>query len=1018
MYLNINKISTKKKTFEICFMVFLLLISFFSFSQETFPINDVKKNFYPTYAFTNATIQINPEKKIDKGTLIIKKNKIIAVGEELDIPNNAIVKNLNGKYIYASFIDLYSNYGVKESSQKNESYYPQYESNAKGAFGWNEAVKSHVKAYEIFKKDEKNAKKMRNYGFGSVLTHNHDGVFRGSGCLVSLGQKKENELILNKEISSHLSLNKGKSKQIYPRSLMGIIALIKQSLLDAEWYSKGGKKEQFNLTLESIKELESFPQIIEANNKLDILRISKIAEDFEIDFIVKGNGDEYQRIQNIKKLNFKYIIPVNFPKAYEIKDIYDEEKISLGKLKHWETSTHNPSILKKQKIDFCITSYGLSKDDDFLKNIKKTINSNFTESDLLASLTTKPAKFINEGERLGTIEKGKFANFLIVSDNIFTNGIIEENWIQGVQHVINISQRSHLKGKYDILNLETNNDNNKYALIIESVKKGKFIINDSINKKIDLIIEGNHISFTVKINSDYLRFFGLMGKNNDNKNIINGEYKDEYGVVKNWRALYKMPLKKEQNNKKENAEKNLEGKIWLPNKSYGWDSLPKQQNIYFKNATIWTNEKEGIIKNANMIIYDGKILYVGEKEPEEEITKNKIFEIVDVKGKHITSGIIDEHSHIAIHRGVNEGSQAVTAEVSIGDVINSDDINIYRQLSGGVTSAQLLHGSANPIGGQSAIIKLKWGLGPEEMKFKGAGKFIKFALGENVKQSNWGDDEKYRFPQSRMGVEQVFYDAFWRAKQYEKKWENYNSLPFRLKKKTTPPREDLELNVLLEILNKKRFITCHSYVQSEINMLMKVADSMNFKINIFTHILEGYKVADKLKEHGAGGSTFSDWWAYKFEVNDAIPYNAALLSKMGVLTAINSDDAEMGRRLNQEAAKAIKYGNLKEEEAWKLVTLNPAKMLKIDDKVGSIKIGKDADIVVWSGNPLSMYSKAEKTFIDGKCFFSIENDKKLRERNQNEKSRIIQIMLKDDSPNKQKPKFGKQKLYHCDTLEP
>jgi len=1018
MYLNINKLFSKKKTLKICFIMFLLLVNFFSYSQETFPVNDVKKNFYPTYAFTNATIQINPEEKIEKGTLIIKKNKIIAVGKELDIPNNAIVKNLNEKYIYASFIDLYSNYGVKENLENNKIDYPQYESNKKGAFGWNEAVKSHVKAYEIFKKDEKNAKKMRKYGFGSVLTHNHDGVFRGSGCLVSLGQKKENELIINKEISSHLSLNKGRSRQIYPRSLMGIIALIKQNLLDAEWYSKGGKKEQFNLTLESIKDLESFPQIIETNNKLDILRISKIAEDFEIDFIVKGGGDEYQRIQDIKKLNFKYIIPVNFPKAYEINDIYDEEKISLGKLKHWEASTYNPSILKKQKIDFCITSYGLLKDDDFLKNIKKTINSNFNESDLLASLTTKPAKFINEEKRLGTIEKGKFANFLIVSDNIFTNGIIEENWIQGEQHIINISEKSNLKGKYDIVALGKNDEKNKYELIIESVKKGKFIVNDSINKKIDLIIEENHISFTVKINSDYLRFFGLMGENNDNKNIINGEYKDEYGVVKNWRALYKMPLKKEQNKQKENFKKNLEGGIWLPNKSYGWDSLPKQQNIHFKNATIWTNEKEGIIENANIIIYNGKILYVGKKEPEEEIIKNKILKIVDVKGKHITSGIIDEHSHIAIHRGVNEGSQAVTAEVSIGDVINSDDINIYRQLSGGVTSAQLLHGSANPIGGQSVIIKLKWGLSPEDMKFKEAGKFIKFALGENVKQSNWGDDEKYRFPQSRMGVEQVFYDAFWRAKQYEKKWDNYNSLPFRLKKKTTPPREDLELNVLLEILNKKRFITCHSYVQSEINMLMKVADSMNFRINIFTHILEGYKVADKLKEHGAGGSTFSDWWAYKFEVNDAIPYNAALLNKMGVLTAINSDDAEMGRRLNQEAAKAIKYGNLTEEEAWKLVTLNPAKMLKIDKKVGSIKIGKDADIVIWSGNPLSMYSKAEKTFIDGTCFFSIENDKKLRERNKNEKSRIIQIMLKDDSPNKQKPKFEKQKLYHCDTLEP
>ena len=969
MYLNINKLFPKKKTFKICFMMFLLLVNFFSYSQETFPINDVKKNFYPTYAFTNATIQINPEEKIEKGTLIIKKNKIIAVGEELDIPNNAIIKNLNEKYIYASFIDLYSNYGVKEDFKNNESNYPQYESKTEGAFGWNEAVKSHVKAYEIFKKDEKNARKMRNYGFGSVLTHNHDGVFRGSGCLVSLGQKKENELIINKEISSHLSLNKGRSRQIYPRSLMGVIALIKQNLLDAEWYSKGGKKEQFNLTLESIKELESFPQIIESNNKLDILRISKIAEDFEIDFIVKGSGDEYQRAEDIKKLNFKYIIPVDFPKPYEINDIYDEEKISLGKLKHWETSIHNPSILKKQKIDFCITSYGLLKDDDFLENIKKTINSNFTESDLLASLTTKPAKFINEGKRLGTIEKGKFANFLIVSDNIFTNGIIEENWIQGEQYIINESKTNHLKGKYDIVTLETNDNKNKYALIIENMKKGKFVVNDSITKKIDLIIQENHISFTVKINSNYLRFFGLLGKNDDNQNIINGEYKDEFGVVENWRALYKMPLKKEQNKKKENFTKNIEGKIWLPNKAYGWDSLPKQQNIHFKNATIWTNEKEGIIENANIIIYNGKILYVGEKEPEEEITKNKILKIVDVKGKHITSGIIDEHSHIAISRGVNEGSQAVTAEVSIGDVINSDDINIYRQLSGGVTSAQLLHGSANPIGGQSAIIKLKWGLGPEEMKFKGAGKFIKFALGENVKQSNWGDDEKYRFPQSRMGVEQVFYDAFWRAKQYEKKWKNYNSLPFRLKKKTTPPREDLELNVLLEILNKKRFITCHSYVQSEVNMLMKVADSMNFRINIFTHILEGYKVADKLKKHGAGGSTFSDWWAYKFEVNDAIPYNAALLTKMGVLTAINSDDAEMGRRLNQEAAKAIKYGNLTEEEAWKLVTLNPAKMLKIDNKVGSIKIGKDADIVIWSGNPFSVYTKAEQVYIDGALTF-------------------------------------------------
>ena len=271
--------------------------------------------------------------------------------------------------------------------------------------------------------------------------------------------------------------------------------------------------------------------------------------------------------------------------------------------------------------------------------------------------------------------------------------------------------------------------------------------------------------------------------------------------------------------------------------------------------------------------------------------------------------------------------------------MKSNDINIYRQLSGGVTTAQLLHGSANPIGGQSAVIKFRWGSAPEEMKLEGADGFIKFALGENVKQSNWGDFERIRFPQTRMGVEQVFYDHFHQAKAYEQAWKEYNTLSLSEKRRTIAPREDLEMNTLVEILNKERFITCHSYVQSEINMLMKVADSMGFTLNTFTHILEGYKVADKMKEHGAGGSTFSDWWAYKFEVNDAIPYNAALLQDMGVLTAINSDDAEMARRLNQEAAKAVKYGKATEEEAWKMVTLNPAKLLHIDHLVGSIKVG-------------------------------------------------------------------------------
>ena len=227
------------------------------------------------------------------------------------------------------------------------------------------------------------------------------------------------------------------------------------------------------------------------------------------------------------------------------------------------------------------------------------------------------------------------------------------------------------------------------------------------------------------------------------------------------------------------------------------------------------------------------------------------------------------------------------------------------------------------------------------------------------------------------------------------------------------------MNALVEILNNQRFITCHSYVQSEINMLMHVGDSMGFTVNTFTHILEGYKVADKMKVHGAGASTFSDWWAYKFEVNDAIPYNAAILAEMDIVTAINSDDAEMARRLNQEAAKVVKYGNMSEEEAWKTVTLNPAKLLHIDHRVGSIKIGKDADIVLWSDNPLSVYAKVEQTYVDGKLYFDLEQDKLLQQRNKEERARLIQKMLleKENGVPTQEVKVENQKLYHCDSIE-
>ena len=451
--------------------------------------------------------------------------------------------------------------------------------------------------------------------------------------------------------------------------------------------------------------------------------------------------------------------------------------------------------------------------------------------------------------------------------------------------------------------------------------------------------------------------------------------------------------------------------VTFPNKAYGNKSVPKAENMIIRNATVWTNEKDGILQNTDVAVSNGVIVEIG-----QNLANNNGSKEIDGTNKHLTAGVIDEHSHIAAS-SINESGHNSSAEVTIEDVINPNDISIYRTLTGGVTTIQILHGSANPIGGQSAIVKLKWGETAENMLMKDAAKFIKFALGENVKQSNWSSYS--RFPQSRMGVEQVFVDFFQRAKEYGQQWDKYNSLSKRAKSKTPKPRYDIEMEVVWEILRGERHISCHSYVQSEINMLMKVAESFGIKINTFTHILEGYKVATKMAKHGAGGGSFSDWWAYKYEVIDAIPYNGPILSEAGVLVAYNSDNAEMIRRLNQEAAKAVKYGGLSEEEAWKYVTLNPAKLLRIDDKVGSIAIGKHADLVIWSHNPLSIYAVAEKTIIEGAIFYDYSKlDKKIE---QNEKEReIIITQLKEAKKGGAKtqpaPVIDKR-YFECETID-
>jgi imidazolonepropionase-like amidohydrolase len=430
--------------------------------------------------------------------------------------------------------------------------------------------------------------------------------------------------------------------------------------------------------------------------------------------------------------------------------------------------------------------------------------------------------------------------------------------------------------------------------------------------------------------------------------------------------------------------------------------------LLIRNATILT-VSHGTIEKGDILIKDGKIAAVGTnvKAPADA-------QVIDASGQFVTPGIIDCHSHIAIDGGVNEGSVSVSSMVNIADVIDSDDISIYRDLAGGVTTANILHGSANAIGGQTEVIKLRWGQRAEKLPFEGALPGIKFALGENPKRSNFRADPP-RYPATRMGVEETIRGAFTEARDYKKSWDDYNKRITSGEKNVIPPRRDLKLDPLVEVLEGKRYVHAHCYREDEILMLLRVAKEFGFKIQTLQHVLEGYKVADEIAAAGTGASTFSDWWAYKVEAYDAIPYNAALMTRRGVVVSVNSDDAAEATHLNQEAAKSIRYGGLTHDEALKLVTLNPAIQLGIEKRVGTIDVGKDADLAVYNHDPMSDYAVVQKTLIDGRVYFDREKDILGRPALQQERKDLLAKAKKEgekkDSEKKEEgaPKPGAEK---------
>jgi imidazolonepropionase-like amidohydrolase len=969
-----------------------LLGGAFLMAQDYFPKNDgvkAKNNNY--MAFTNAKIYVSPTQIIQNGTLLIQDGKVVQVGKSVTIPKNAIVEDLQGKFIYPSFIDVFSDYGMaKPENADGSGRSSQYNPNRDG-FYWNDHIMPENSAIGSFTYDKKKAEELRKAGFGVVNSHIQDGIARGTGVLVALNDSgSEAQRILSDKSAQYFSFEKSiTSRQSYPTSIMGATALMRQLYYDLDWYNKGNIKTT-DRSLEALEENKSLNQIFAAGGNGNILRADKIGDLFGIQYTILAGGDEYERIADVKATNARLIVPLNFPDAYDVSNPYEAQYVALKDMRHWNLAPSNPKVLEDNGVQFSFTLHELKSPSDLKSKLMKAITYGLSKTKALEALTTVPASILGKSSEIGSLQPGSQANFLITSGDIFDEATsLYENWVQGNKNVIQSKDQKDVRGEYT---LATNGQNYTVSITGDAnkpkveLKKGT----EKVSSKLEYTTDWLNVSFSENGTESY-RFAGKIVSGSDD---ISGKIVLPNGTETTATLTKTGPFK--ETAKTSDDKKPQLMAVTYPNVSYGYKAKPQQESILFKNATVWTGNS--ILENTDVLVKNGKIAKVGKDLRAGGATT------VDATGKHLTAGIIDEHSHIAA-LSINEAGHNSSAEVQMKDAIDPKDMDIYRNLAGGVTTIQLLHGSANPIGGRSAILRLKWGENADGLVFPGSPKFIKFALGENVKQSNWGSYS--RFPQTRMGVEQVYTDYFQRAKEYDAK-----------KKSGQPVRHDEEMEVLAEILNSERFISCHSYVQSEINMMMKVAEKFGFRMNTFTHILEGYKVADKMAEHGVGGSTFSDWWAYKFEVNDAIPYNAAIMASQGVTVAINSDDAEMSRRLNQEAGKTVKYGGMSELEAWKTVTLNPAKLLHLDDRVGSVEEGKDADLVLWSDHPLSVYAKAEKTLIEGAVYFDLEKDKAIRQSVQQERNQLINMMLneKEKGEKTQTPVQNKKERFECETL--
>jgi imidazolonepropionase-like amidohydrolase len=940
------------------------------------------------YAITNVQVVTGTGQVLDGATVLVANGLIEAVGTGVSIPGDAWVMDGEGMSLYPGLIDAMTTLGQKkeqESSGGPGMGGPPGRGSQPEIRGPEDrpSTTTWLRAAESLGEDNR-VEKWREAGFTAAMTVPDEGIFAGQAALISLGADADSrDRVIASSVAQQLSFDGPGGFRSFPGSLMGTLAYIKQVFEDAQHYSQAGavyasnpsgrERPTFDRALEPLVAAmaDSTPFLMPAQLPREFDRALAISDEYNLSTILYGGQGAYERIDRLQATRTPVLISLNWPK--EKKDRDPDADTPIRTYYHRRMAVMTPAKLAAAGVRFAFYSEDLASTSEILENVRKAVDAGLSNEAALAALTYDAAAIYGVSNRLGSIEEGKIANLVLASDwpwaedaevaAVFVDGrrfdLTEEEEeaeppAQDISGTWDLTMQSPRGAREMTAELEMSEDGKVKGDITSeqgttAVDEGKMAA-DRLSFETTRSMGGQSFTASWSLNVEGERLTGTMSAGPMSMDI-SGERT----------AL----AEKDDTGGDEDAEPAVSLDELQAAVAVFQGPVREMATFAITDANVWTVSGE-TIEGGTVVVSDGKIQAVG-----RDVSIPAGAEVIDAAGGSVIPGIIDAHSHIAIEGGVNEGTLAVTSMVRIKDVLNPDDVNIYQALAGGVTAANLLHGSANPIGGQNAVIKLRWGSDADGLIFEGAPEGIKFALGENPKRSNFrGFGIPQRYPQTRMGVMDVIRQAFTEAQEYQKEWATYEASGGAY-----PPRRDLKLEALVEIMEGDRLVHSHSYRADEILQLMRTAEDFGWRVATLQHVLEGYKVADEIAAHGAGASTFSDWWGYKVEAYDAIPYAAALMAERGVLVSINSDSGEEMRHLNQEAAKAIKWGNTDPVAALAMVTLNPAKQLRIDDRVGSIEVGKDADLVLYDGNPLSVLSVVQKTFVDGDLYFDREADR-------------------------------------------